>query len=444
MKNFKAGILFLLLVFSCHALAVAQPEWEETGLDAIAPITLSHNVSIGSGTPVNGAKLSVDGDDNEVQLTVQAHSTQTDSVVIIENSDGTEVATIDVSGLITTAVGLDVIGTGGMDYGSASVTDHTFTTDGTGTAEVVLPAGSIDSTELLDATITTSDISGSAGITMAQTALVAGTNITLSTNTLDVDDAFLTNSASDTMTGTLTADGLELGENENITLGTETLDHDGATFVFSDDVTVSDEVYGAGWDTSIEVPTKNAVFDKIESLGTTLATVPVGAMMIWTTDTAPTDWLLTFGQEVNRTTYADLFTVIGTTYGVGNGSTTFNLPDLRGRFPLGQDDMGGSSANRVSYTEADTLGSSEGDEDDIAAHTHVQNTVNTSDGRATLNMRLGNASGSPNIFPAGTGTFDGNPSGTEGSFLLPTDSAGTTSGNIPPFLTLNYIIFADA
>lgn len=67
-----------------------------------------------------------------------------------------------------------------------------------------------------------------------------------------------------------------------------------------------------------------------------LATVsPPGGIMLYAGVAAPTDWLLCDGSAVSRTTYADLFAVIGTTFGVGNGSTTFNLPDLRDRLPMG-------------------------------------------------------------------------------------------------------------
>jgi hypothetical protein len=62
---------------------------------------------------------------------------------------------------------------------------------------------------------------------------------------------------------------------------------------------------------------------------------PAGVVSMWVTDTAPTGWLLCQGQAVSRTTYATLFGVISTTYGVGDNSTTFNLPDLRGRVPMG-------------------------------------------------------------------------------------------------------------
>ena len=90
--------------------------------------------------------------------------------------------------------------------------------------------------------------------------------------------------------------------------------------------------------------------------------IPTGVVQIWTTDTAPDGWLLCYGQAVSRTTYAGLYNVIGTTYGAGDASTTFNVPDMRGRFPLGQDDMGGTSANRVVDTDADALAGADGDE----------------------------------------------------------------------------------
>lgn len=63
--------------------------------------------------------------------------------------------------------------------------------------------------------------------------------------------------------------------------------------------------------------------------------------------TAPQGFLLCYGQAVSRTTYAALFDVIGTTYGVGDGATTFNLPDLRGRAAIGLDDIGGTTADRL-------------------------------------------------------------------------------------------------
>ena len=64
--------------------------------------------------------------------------------------------------------------------------------------------------------------------------------------------------------------------------------------------------------------------------------------------TAPASaFALPFGQAISRTTYANLFNLVATTYGAGDGSTTFNLPDLRGYLLAGKDDMGGAAASRI-------------------------------------------------------------------------------------------------
>lgn len=87
---------------------------------------------------------------------------------------------------------------------------------------------------------------------------------------------------------------------------------------------------------------------------------PAGAIEAYAGSTAPTGWLLSYGQAVSRSTYANLFAVISTTYGSGDGSTTFNLPDLRGRAVAGVDNMGGADAGRLSISN--TLGTATGAE----------------------------------------------------------------------------------
>lgn len=72
---------------------------------------------------------------------------------------------------------------------------------------------------------------------------------------------------------------------------------------------------------------------------------PVGAINWFSASTAPLGWLVADGRAVSRTTYAALFAVVGTTYGAGNGTTTFNLPDLRGQFIRGWDAAGGTARN---------------------------------------------------------------------------------------------------
>ena len=154
-----------------------------------------------------------------------------------------------------------------------------------------------------------------------------------------------------------------------------------------------------------------------------------GMLMPYAGATAPTGWFLCYGQAVSRTTYADLFAVVGTTYGAGDGSTTFNLPDLRGRVIAGKDDMGGVSADRLTDQsgglDGDVLGDTGGAEThtlveaELAAHTHSV----PSGGGGASNYALG---------------------GPAGSFSVPqtTGSAGsdTAHNNVQPTIILTYII----
>ena len=75
--------------------------------------------------------------------------------------------------------------------------------------------------------------------------------------------------------------------------------------------------------------------------------IPSGAVMYFAGQTAPTGWLKANGAAVSRTAYAALFAAIGTTYGTGDGRTTFNLPDLRGEFVRGWDDGRGIDSRRA-------------------------------------------------------------------------------------------------
>jgi microcystin-dependent protein len=89
----------------------------------------------------------------------------------------------------------------------------------------------------------------------------------------------------------------------------------------------------------------------------------VGQVCFFGMTTAPSGFLKCNGAAVSRSTYAALFTAIGTTFGAGNGSTTFNLPDLRGEFIRGWDDGRGVDSGRA-------FGSAQADE--FRSHTHAQ------------------------------------------------------------------------
>lgn len=78
--------------------------------------------------------------------------------------------------------------------------------------------------------------------------------------------------------------------------------------------------------------------------------IPVGVGMDYWGNTAPTGWLFADGSAISRTTYADLFAVMGVSFGAGDGSTTFNLPDKRGRVSVG----------KGTHSSVDTLGENDG------------------------------------------------------------------------------------
>lgn len=178
--------------------------------------------------------------------------------------------------------------------------------------------------------------------------------------------------------------------------------------------------------------------------GISTDSIPSGAVFPYAGTTEPSGYLFCYGQAISRSTYSDLFSAIGTTYGTGDGSTTFNLPDLRGRVVAGQDDMGGSSANRLTGASGgvngDTLGASGGDEGhqlteaELAAHTHGAGSYQGSIPTSGIDEEPGTIfSTQSNKEPNGYTSFS-----TTGS----SGSTGSNSehNNVQPTFILNYVI----
>jgi microcystin-dependent protein len=114
--------------------------------------------------------------------------------------------------------------------------------------------------------------------------------------------------------------------------------------------------------------------------------VPVGFVMMFAADTAPTGFLKANGAAISRTTYANLFTAIGTTFGVGDGSTTFNVPDLRGYFVRGWADNGSIDSGRTFGTTQEATSIS-----DMTDGTVTESKVKNSDGTdGTVNVNAVN------------------------------------------------------
>ena len=190
--------------------------------------------------------------------------------------------------------------------------------------------------------------------------------------------------------------------------------------------------------------------------------VPVGVVNPFAGATAPSGWLLCYGQAVSRTQYPVLFNTLSTTYGSGDGSTTFNIPDMRGRAVVGKDDMGGTAASRitnaVSGITATTLGAVGGNQV-VQEHTHTftgtasttgnDNTDHTHSYQTVYNTSAVMAAGSSYYVYYPTSTSTGGrsafhqhsftPAGTNSNFPA---TAGGQSQNVQPTIILNYIIKA--
>lgn len=171
--------------------------------------------------------------------------------------------------------------------------------------------------------------------------------------------------------------------------------------------------------------------------------LPVGSIQAFAGANAPTGWLLCDGSAVGRASYPDLFSTIGTTYGAGNTTTTFNLPDLRGRMPIGP-----NSDSTAANTATRSVGTKGGDTR-MQTHTHIQNAHGHDLGPGqSFGMAFGNQDAAFAVFKVGVSSING------GSYQGPYSANSTTatnqnagsgsSDNMPPFLVTNYIIKAVA
>ena len=180
--------------------------------------------------------------------------------------------------------------------------------------------------------------------------------------------------------------------------------------------------------------------------------VPTGAGMVWYSSTAPSGWLICDGTAVSRVTYAALFEVIGITYGAGDGVLTFNLPDLRQRFPLGKAASGtgstlGSTGGNINHTHTGpshthSLSGSTASEN---VHTHNAGGLDTSETAMGQEVQSGTGVFVPHIdhtHHVDTHLTTSGSAHSHGVGSLATGSAGTgdTGTANPPYQVVNYII----
>jgi microcystin-dependent protein len=170
--------------------------------------------------------------------------------------------------------------------------------------------------------------------------------------------------------------------------------------------------------------------------GTNLTTVPTGTVSAFAGSAAPTGYLLCDGTAVNRTTYATLFGVISTTYGTGDGSTTFNLPDLRGRVVagLGESLLGatpdtlGENNGLIASTKTHTLTTSE-----LPSHQHTTDGTNSGDIHAVRK-------GSDGIIDGLSSSATNDDAYYKTGSVTGTAGSGQAHNNVQPTIILNYII----
>lgn len=202
-------------------------------------------------------------------------------------------------------------------------------------------------------------------------------------------------------------------------------------------------------------------FDSTGFVGSVpLLSIPYGMLADFSGTAAPARWLLCYGQAVSRVTYALLFAVTGTTFGVGNGSTTFNLPDLRGTVTAGKDDMGGSAASNLTTaffgTNPTVLGNRGGVQSrtlitaNLPAYTpggsvsvssvsvsYPVRNFSTVGGNDATHLSLGNSAG------ADAGTLSNSTGSASGSFTGNAQGGASTAfAIVPPSLIVNKIIYA--
>jgi microcystin-dependent protein len=178
--------------------------------------------------------------------------------------------------------------------------------------------------------------------------------------------------------------------------------------------------------------------------------VPTGGMMMWGTASAPTGYLLCNGAAVSRSTYSALFAVLGTAYGSGDGSTTFNVPDFRDRFPVGAG---------TTYSANSTGGSADAT---VVSHTHTGTTGSAGSATGSISAQIGSDFGSfqtgsaSGVFSVSGDSFSNRMQGAAGTGSRPTvdmsipdhqhsfttGSAGSsgTNANLPPYLGVYFII----
>jgi microcystin-dependent protein len=287
---------------------------------------------------------------------VQAVSTNTANRIVTRDASGNFAAgtvTAELAGNASTATTLATGRTIALT-GDVTGTTETFNGSANVSAATTIASNAVTTAKIADANVTTAKIADS----NVTTAKIADSNVT----TAKIADSNVTTAkiADSNVTNVKIASGVDAAK---LTTGTLPIARiaDGA---------VTNAKLASGIDAA-KLTTGTLPIARIADGAVTLAKLvtavqqallPTGAVQAFAMNSAPAGWLAADGSNVNRTTYAALFSAIGVTYGVGDGVNTFTLPDLRGYFVRG-------SGTNSDGTVSGTFGVKQAD--DFKAHTHV-------------------------------------------------------------------------
>lgn len=185
---------------------------------------------------------------------------------------------------------------------------------------------------------------------------------------------------------------------------------------------------------------------------------PIGTVLPFAGSSAPSGWLIADGSAVSRTTYAALFAVCGTTYGAGNGTTTFNLPNLQNRVPVGsggsysRGGTGGAATVTLSTSQIPSHDhgasgshghSASGSADAVGDHSHsVANQTTRSDISAAAGSTVASNGGGSTGGAGGHGHSVSVTVNSTGDHTHSSVGSGGSHENMPPYVAMPYIIRA--
>jgi|SRR5712671_1113402 len=218
---------------------------------------------------------------------------------------------------------------------------------------------------------------GSGSYSLPQSAFVAGTTISSASMNSDLSDIAAA------LTASLPRDG-QAGMTGQLKIPDGSIP--APALAFSNEPNTGFTRPSAGLVALSILGTQTFTFAATGATGNFQGSVPAGTIVDFASDVTPTGWLACAGQAVSRTTFVALFVAIGTYYGAGDGTTTFNIPDCRDYVLVGRGNMGGIDAGRLTtafYGGNPTITNSPGGSQskalvtaNIAAHTHSGNTGN--------------------------------------------------------------------